>query len=172
MKIFNVEEFKIKLEISFPLYSFKLVKVGNNWYRLFILQNKVQLGRISLKPVNETEHEVFYLKHYKPFDYDYDKEDDFFHQFYTWLISGKIIDIKKLIPIAIKNKKRINLERIQWRKEHKFYENKIDTEGNPLIKRRKKLNDSWTGELKKLISEEERKIIKEINNVPTSPIGN
>jgi hypothetical protein len=130
--------------------------------RCFVLYEGVSIGRIDFLPV-VGGYSLYKIEFYKPSEYEYASDDDFFYQFEFWFATGKIINVNALVDQAKINKWKKIEEKRQWRKENptKLVLNKRT--GEMVHKSRTKLTTSWKGELQRLIEEEKKKILVEIN---------
>ena len=145
----NLQEFIKELRKDFPEYTFKTNPQGNGWFRIFICHDEISLGRINFQSKNnDGNYNIYGMKFYKPFDYEYEERDDIFYQFYSWVENKQRIEISHLVTKA----KQIKQDKIQelekWRKENSKY----DKKGN--LKSRPKLSKNWMGEFRKLVTEE------------------
>jgi hypothetical protein len=149
-----------RLKEGFPEYEFNFQVQGNGWCRAFILHDKISLGRINFKPILNS-HEIYGIKHYKPNDYEYEIRDDIFYVGMVYLITNKRIPIQHLVQIAKQRKKKINKEKLEWREKNPMPIKRYDENGNPIRRRRRKLETNWMSEFRKLVQQEIEKILKE-----------
>ena len=155
-----VEDFINKLRIGFPDYTFDYHIQGGGWCRAFILYNGISLGRFNFEP-NGTDHKLYGYKHYKPHDYNYEKDDDIFYLWDLWVDKEVRPDISKLVPLAQENRMiKINQVR-QWRKEHPKPMN-TRPDGVVCEKSRARISTNWMGEFRKLVEQEKSKYYMEV----------
>jgi hypothetical protein len=146
-----IEKFLNKLRKDFKEYTFNLDIQGGGWRRIFILHDGVTLGRINFKPIssNFLEHEIYGVKNYKPYSYNYTHEDKIFWIFDFYLKNGSVPEIDDLVVIAQKMRKDKNDEIRNKRRE---INRKRKFEG----KKKKgfhRLSESWMPEFRKLVME-------------------
>lgn len=158
IKIDDLKLFTLSLAAAFPEYKFDLNYQGAGWARVFVIYHGVSLGRINFQPTDDGKHAVYGVKHYKPYDYEYSKEDSFFYQVGTWIATGKRIEIDHLVEIAKANKLKKIEEHKKWREEHPLKQC-VRTDGTIASRGRAKLSTSWKGEFSRLVDEEIRKTL-------------
>ena len=144
----DVLNLAVLLSTVFHNYTFEAQKQGGGWARIFVGVKRqdgvVQTGRINFQPITDG-YTLYGVKHYKPYFYEYESEDAFFYQFYTWWATTHVIDVDALVPEA-KEMCHKRLDTIlQWRREH------------PKDKRRRHTKVNWRSDLLKLIERENLK---------------
>lgn len=105
---------------------FEIVETGSPiWHRVFVKVDGVQYGRMTFE-----KGELYYIKYYKPMDYEYDPkhQDELFFQLEYYFETGELIpDFKDIVEKAKKIRETELREKQAWRDAH------------PIKRRRKRL---------------------------------
>jgi hypothetical protein len=152
--ITRLKVFVEELGAAFPAYEFELYDRGkgtsSRWRTIYIFSEedgeKISRGRVTLQEIEHEVWSVYYVKRYKPWDYEYDPSDAFFYAFDTWFDTRKVIDVNALVPLAKENRIKKMAEVQAWRDEH------------PTEKKRAAISESWTGELSRLVQVEDARL--------------
>lgn len=134
--ISNIDEWCIRVQEAFPDYDFNVVPWGS-WVRVFVLLDGVQLGRINLQPFCGG-HTFYGVRHYKPEDMDYEREDLIFYALAYWLRTGIVIDMTGLLEKAKAEVQQKKEKVLQWRSENPLPTKEKIVNGKPVMVKRKR----------------------------------
>jgi len=141
-KVFN-SRFSFKL--GDPGYSFNNVYPDNvnmdvYWAKVFVLNDEnVQIGRITYR-FELGEMKSYYVKQYKPIQYEYDSNDDIFYMLKFYFAKQPMMDIKLIVNAARQIQIFEKAKVVIWRIQNPVkVQKKITKSGNVWRPHRKKI---------------------------------
>ena len=142
---FNPFQFHFKL--GDPGYSFNSIypdsySTTSNiyWAKVFIVKDEIQIGRITYRFENGNM-ERYYIKQYKPFDIDYDSNDNIFYYFKYYFANKPIpLDFNSFVKTANQIRIFVLAEKTIWRMNNPLMsKERVSANGKVWMTHRKKL---------------------------------